>query len=166
LARFRSASHFSQTLISPLCGRYGAGMKILIILSLLLSSFTGKAYDYISNVECSNNLELEIISKNKVSTFSFWDNFKFNNDLPLVFGSLVVDNPTKNHNIFTTKSIILNINGVTSRAYVKTNASVAIDHAGVTIEPGGFLSLSVYWPVSEPIDKVLNKMSIECVDAP
>lgn len=131
---------------------------------LVFYSYFCTAFVYAAEIDvvCSNGLKIKGRTEDKVTTFSFFDNFSFNNDLPIVFGKISITNSTLGELEFSTKMLNTNFNGANSvRSYKQTFYSEAIDFSYIKIPSNTSISLDVYWSPNLALnDNVISVKSV------
>jgi len=122
-------------------------MKIWhFILVFILYSYCTSADTKEIGITCNNGLNIQGKTENKVTTFSFFDNFSFNNDMPIVFGKLLITNNTSEELEFSTKMFKTKFNnGESVRSYKQTFYSETIDFSYIKIPSESSINLDVYW---------------------
>ncbi len=114
-------------------------------------------------VNCTNGLKVVIELEEKVKTFSFFDNYSFSNDLPIVVGKVEISNQTQVEQNISTRGIKGSFNAKEfSRAYKMTIASERIDFDYIQVKPGVKLTLNVYWPVKLPVGTKITSRNFKC----
>lgn len=78
-------------------------MKYILLIFILPSVFRAEAGE--QSIACSNGLIANVFYSETVRTFSYFDNFEFNNKLPIIKGGIEVINPfSESKKIFHDKS--------------------------------------------------------------
>ena len=145
----------------------GARMKLLISVFLFCFSFGCLANGFDIEQKCNNGLTVSAKLENSISTFSFWDNYSFSNDMPLLWGEVNITNSTSIDKKFSTKQLMLSIdNELSVRGYSNTIASVAIDIGFIIIKPQQSIEVKVYWPSEKSIGQRVDKLELNCAVAP
>lgn len=94
------------------------------VILVLLSSLSTKVCSTEVRAICSNDITLTAFIELKSRDFRFWENFQLSNSGNYLFGSLHVKNHSATKALFSTKSVLLSIDGqLSQRAYKKTIAS-------------------------------------------
>jgi hypothetical protein len=136
--------------------------KLFVIL-VLLSSLSAKAASTEAKSVCSNDVTVSAFIELKSSDFRFWENLQLSNSGNYLFGLLHVKNSSPIKALFSTKSILLSIDGQKlQRAYKKTIASEMIDHAGVWLAPNEEIEINVYWPTVLDKNAVAHSVVLSC----
>jgi len=114
-------------------------------------------------VKCDNVLFILGKTSNVVTTFSFFDNFSFNNEMPIVLGSISATNNSDEEVKFGTKMLQVTFNSTELvRAYKNTIVPHAIDFASITLKPNSTEEVEVYWVPKLSVDTKISTVRIIC----